>query len=292
MIDAPMAANALRHMIRETVMTAAYNSLTRRTFLKSVTSGAAMAAISGLAHARETSEREDLAALFRNEGLEGCFSLYLPSTDSLTLVNAKRAATRFTPASTFKIPNSLIALETGVVRDENEIIPYGGMPQPIKSWEKDMGLADAIKISNVPIYQEIARRVGIETYRRWLRTLDYGNQDCGEVVDRFWLDGPLAISAVEQCRFLARLAQGQLPVSARSQTIIRKILEIESKNGRTLFAKTGWAFKAQKGWWAGWIEHDGALLAAFALNINMQRAEDAPRRISIGKALLSELDVY
>src|SRR6185295_19637139 len=117
--------------------------------------------------------------------------------------------------------NSLIALETGVVKDESEAVPYGGKPQPIKAWEKDMGLRDAIKISNVPVYQEIARRVGLARYDAWLARLDYGNRQTGTVVDRFWLDGPLAISAVEQTKFVARLAQGTLPASARSQAIVR-----------------------------------------------------------------------
>lgn len=270
-------------------MTSPSAGLTRRTMVHLISSGAALAAVPGLALARSTSERDDLASIFKQEGLDGCFAHYSPSADTLTLVNEPRARTPFVPASTFKIPNSLIALETGVVKDENELIPYGGKPQPIKAWEKDMGLADAIRISNVPVYQEIARRVGVENYRRWLKTFEYGNQQCGEVVDRFWLDGPLKISAVEQAEFVARLARGKLPVSERSHAIVRRILEVEEKDGRVLFAKTGWAMK--KGWWAGWIEYEGSV-DAFALNIEMRNIADAPKRISIGKELLAKLGVY
>jgi beta-lactamase class D len=271
------------------IMTLPHDGLTRRTLLQLASGAAALTALPGLAHSRRVSERDDLAAIFRNEGLDGCFAHYSPSTDNLTLVNGPRAGARFVPASTFKIANSLIALETGVVKDENEIIPYGGKPQPIKAWEKDMGLAEAIRISNVPAYQEIARRVGVENYERWLKTLDYGNRQCGDVVDRFWLDGPLKISAVEQAEFVARLAQGKLPASERSQAIVRRILEVERRDGRVLFAKTGWAMK--KGWWAGWVEHEGSV-DAFALNFEMQNIEDAPKRISIGKELLGKLGVY
>lgn len=272
-------------------MTLPHDRLTRRTLLKLASGSAALIALPGFAQPKEADERDDLASTFTDEGLDGCFALYSPSADKLTLVNGERARTRFIPASTFKIANSLIALETGAVKDENEIIPYGGKPQPIKAWEKDMGMADAIKISNVPIYQEIARRVGVKNYEQWLKTLDYGNRQCGDIVDRFWLDGPLRISAVEQAAFVARLAQGKLPASERSQKIVRRILEVERKEGRVLFAKTGWAFKTQKGWWTGWVEHEGSV-AAFALNIDMQRMEEAPKRISIAKDLLSKLGVY
>jgi beta-lactamase class D len=271
------------------IMTLPSDGLTRRTLLQLASGAVALAALPGLAHSMDVSERDDLAAIFKTEGLDGCFAHYSPSTDNLTLVNGPRARTAFVPASTFKIPNSLIALETGVVKDENEIIPYGGKPQPIKAWEQDMGLADALRISNVPVYQEIARRVGVENYEHWLKKLDYGNQQCGDVVDRFWLDGPLKISAIEQAEFVARFAQGKLSVSERSHAIVRRILEVERKDGRVLFAKTGWAMK--KGWWAGWVEHEGSV-DAFALNIELMNIEDAPKRISTGKELLGKLGVY
>jgi beta-lactamase class D len=127
-----------------------------------------------------------------------------------------------------------------VVKDESEIIPYGGKPQPIKVWEKDMSMREAIKVSNVPIHQEIARRVGTERYRLWLDRLDYGNRQTGSAVETFWLDGPLAISAVEQAKFIALLAQQRLPMSMRSQSIVRDILLVESRDGFVLYGKTGW----------------------------------------------------
>jgi beta-lactamase class D len=192
------------------------------------------------AFAEDLKERPDLDAVFREQGVTSTFVLYDVPADRLTIVNRARAETRFVPASTFKIANSLIALETGVVKDESEIIPYGGKPQPIKVWEKDMSMREAIKVSNVPIYQEIARRVGTERYRLWLDRLDYGNRQTGSAVETFWLDGPLAISAVEQAKFIALLAQQRLPMSMRSQSIVRDILLVESRDGFVLYGKTGW----------------------------------------------------
>lgn len=232
--------------------------------------------------------RDDLRRHFEKYGVNGTFVLLEVDDERMTLVNPRRAEERFVPASTFKIPNSVIALDTGVVRDENEIIPYGGKPQIVKAWEKDMSMREALPVSNVPVYQELARRIGLERYRIWLARLDYGNREVGSVVDRFWLDGPLKISAVEQVRFVTRLAQGKLDASARAQSIVRDILRLEETGGATIYAKTGWA--QEIGWWTGWVERNGKVFA-FSLNMPLAKMEDAPKRIEIGKALLSELGV-
>jgi Penicillin binding protein transpeptidase domain len=143
-------------------MTGALSLFTRRTAL-----GVSIAAIALVARGRALlaaglTERADLEAVFAENGVAGTFVLYDVATDHLTLINAKRAERRFVPASTFKIANTIIALEIGVVKDENEIIPYGGQPQPFKTWEKDMSMREAIALSAVPIYQELARRIGLE----------------------------------------------------------------------------------------------------------------------------------
>jgi beta-lactamase class D len=235
-------------------------------------------------------ERPDLDSFFTEQGTPGTFVALDVAADRITVVNRARAERRYIPASTFKIPNSLIALETGAVKDEHEVIPYGGKKQPIKEWEQDMGLRDAIRISNVPVYQEVARRIGLERMRSMVERLDYGNRQIGEVIDQFWLEGPLQISAVEQVRFLARLARQQLPVSARSQDIVRDILRLEERDGAVLYGKTGWAIslKPNLGWWVGWVERRGAV-HTFALNIDMASGQDAPKRIAIGRSLLGRL---
>jgi beta-lactamase class D len=237
-------------------------------------------------------EDDDLKAVFDSIGAKGTFALHDPRAAGPIVIDANRAAMRMVPASTFKIANSLIALETGAVKDENEVIPFGGRPQMVKAWERDMALREAITASNVPVFQEIARRVGLAAYRTWLAKLDYGNRQTGSVVDQFWLRGPLEISAIEQARFASLLGQVALPVSARSQTIVRSMLRVESAKGQTLFGKTGWwVSEHQKiGWWTGWVETTSGNLG-FSLNIDMPTIEDAPKRIAIGKAILAQLGI-
>jgi beta-lactamase class D len=236
--------------------------------------------------------RADLESAFLEAGTPGTFVLYDVADERIVVVDPDRADRRFLPASTFKIPNSLIAFETGAVEDEHEVLPYGGAPQPFKHWERDMHLRDAIQASSVPVYQEVARRIGLERMQSWVDRLEYGSRSLGAIVDRFWLDGPLEISAMEQVRFLARLAQRQLPASEWSQQLVREILRIEETPGYALFAKTGWAIRKSPeiGWWVGWVERGGRLYC-FALNIDMASDEDVRKRIPLGRELLRRLEV-
>ncbi len=243
------------------------------------------------ARAGFTDDRPDLEPLFG--ATPGCFVLYDVTADRLLLVNPERAKTRYIPASTFKIANSLIALETGAVRDIDQVVPYGGRPQAFKAWEKDMPMREAFPASNVPVYQEIARRIGLPRMQAMLQRLDYGNREAGPVVDRFWLDGPLQISAVEQARFVTHLAQGRLPVSAASQAAVREIARIEARGGDVLYGKTGWVFGTQPqiGWWVGWVEREGRVYG-FALNIDLQGEQDIGKRRQIGEAILRKLELF
>lgn len=245
------------------------------------------------AHAIDWQDQPELGKLFADAGMEGTFVFYDVDADRFLGHNRPRAETRFTPASTFKIVNSLIGLQVGAVSSVDEALPYGGKPQPNKAWEWDMGLRDAIKMSNVPIYQELARRIGLERMRENIAKLDYGNGDIGTVVDNFWLEGPLAINAVEQSQFLARLAQDDLPFSDEVLAQVKEIAKLDQGEGWTLYGKTG--SKADIGWWVGWVQK-GDKTYSFAMNVYLpkvdsfaHRLELGNRRIELGKACLKAL---
>lgn len=250
-----------------------------------------MAAAFG-ASAGQWEDSAAVTALFSDAGVQGTFVLYDPAEDRLVGHDEARARERYVPASTFKLVNALIGLTGGYVQDLEEVLPYGGEPQPFKAWERDMNLREAFPASNVPVFQGLARRIGIETMQRDVARLEYGNARIGHVIDRFWLDGPLEISGVEQVHFLARLAAGQLPFPPGAQQAVREIACIERGDGWTLFGKTGWANPGQAGlgWWVGWVQTPERV-HAFALNMDMQSIEDAPRRIELGRASLNALGV-
>jgi beta-lactamase class D len=235
-------------------------------------------------------EVPELAKVFKGKGVVGTFVLFDVATDTMFVSDEARAKKRFTPASTFKIANSLVGLDVGAVKNVDEVLPYGGKPQRIKEWERDMGLREAIKMSNVPIYQELARRIGIERMREGVKKLGYGNMEIGNVVDRFWLDGPLAISAVEQTEFLHRMLSGSLPINANAVSAVKEITLLEKTDTYELHGKTGWLFGTarQLGWWVGWIERENKVYP-FALNIDVTKDGDAAKRIPIGRDCLKAL---
>lgn len=185
-------------------------------------------------------ERPDLARYFKEAGVSGTWVVLDSATSKLTVVDRRRAERRYSPASTFKIPNSLIALESGAVKDIDEILPHGGGTYKRKEWERDMNLRDAIRVSHLPIYRGVARRIGLARMNEWIARLHYGNETLGTEVDQFWVNDKLRISAVEQVRFLMRLAQRSLPMSQRSQDMVHDITLIEQTPAHALHAKTGW----------------------------------------------------
>ncbi|MDD5035411.1 MAG: class D beta-lactamase [Methylococcaceae bacterium] len=248
--------------------------------------------LSNPVHALAWQESPEVGKLFADAGLQGTFVLYDADADRLIGHDRIRAETRFVPVSTFKIPHSLIGLAMGAVKNVDEVLPYGGKPQPFKAWEQDMGLREAIKASNIPVYQELARRIGLQRMRDGLDRLDYGNAEIGAVVDDFWLLGPLKISAVEQTRFLVRLARDELPFPKEIQAAVREIVRLEQGDGWTLYGKTGWADAPNPGlgWWVGWVIKENHPYG-FALNIDMTQPSDAAKRIELGKASLKALGV-
>ena len=235
-------------------------------------------------------EKPELGKIFQEAEVQGTFALSDPVKQIIYVANLKRAKTRFIPASTFKIANTLIGLDTKVIKNVDEILPYGGKPQPFKEWEQDMSLRNAIRVSNVPVYQELARRIGLKRMAVGVKKLNYGNQMIGSVVDRFWLDGPLTISAIEQIQFLTKLTQNQLSVDAKAIAAVKEITLQEKTKTFQLHAKTGWGMstRPQIGWWVGWIERDHQIYP-FALNIDILTKENLAKRIVIGKKCLEKL---
>lgn len=246
------------------------------------------------AHAQQWHNEPEITAIFKEAGITGTFVLYQPEQNTFRGTNPQRAKTAYHPASTFKILNSLIAFETGIVHSETEILPYGGQPQTIKAWEHDMNIAEAMAVSNVPIYQGIARRIGLEKMAEFVRKSHYGNQQIGHQVDNFWLVGPLEISAIEQTRFIQALLKRTLPFSADTIRHLENIVPVEQGEKGKLFFKTGWAVnqvKPDTGWLVGWVNTNGKNYP-FALNIDMYQDSDAKQRITLVRASLKALGLF
>ncbi|MDA8405115.1 MAG: class D beta-lactamase [Desulfobacteraceae bacterium] len=238
-------------------------------------------------------ENTKISEIFKNAKVSGTFVLYDAQTVTYIGHNKHRAEKRYIPASTFKIPNSLVGLSVGAVKSVDEVLPYKSNVPPLnKAWEKDMGLRDAIVISNVPIYQELARRIGLERMRENVSKMNYGNKEIGDTVDTFWLKGPLEISAIEQTQFLAKLAKSGLPLPQDCQKSVREIILLDKGAGWKLYGKTGWQNAPGQGvgWWVGWVQK-GDYVYPFALNMDILKASDANKRVELGTASLKAIGI-
>ena len=231
----------------------------------------------------------DIDRIFVKEKVKGSFLLYDGNAkDYIVNYNPQRNERAFSPASTFKILNSLIALEEGVIKNENQIIKWDGKDRGWDKWNRDHNLASAIEYSAVWFYQVLARKIGEKKMKSWVDKVGYGNQDISEKIDNFWLEGNLRITPKEQIEFLVRLHNNDLPFSQRTMDIVKKIIIIEQNNQFTMRAKTGWAqlFEPQIGWWVGYIE-TGDNAYFFTINIDITEEEQAAARMRITRAILS-----
>ena len=227
-------------------------------------------------------------------GRDGCFVLYDARSDTYARYNPKGCAEGFTPCSTFKIANSIIALQVGVARSPDFSLKWDGVMHPIASWNRDQNMRSAFSNSVVWYYQEIARRIGAERMADYVRRLDYGNCDTTGGLTNFWLQGKLHISADEQVEFLKRLWSDSLPVSKAAQRITRELMEISrSDGGRVFCGKTvnaGDANVARLGWFVGCVSK-GERRVFFATRIEGEREASGRQARAITEAILKRLEI-
>lgn len=251
--------------------------------------------------------RPDLALLFDERGLDGCFVVKRGA--DVIRVNPQRAAQAFRPASTFKIVNALVALEGGVAPGADFMLRWDGVLRGVPAWNADLSLEQAFRVSAVWYFVELARMSGRERLGAAMRELSYGNAEAAGS-DRFWLDGPLRISADGQVRVLERLACGETSFSERSMGLLRQMMReqtgLDAQGRWALYVKTGLAEKgggpgagqadAPVGWLVGFVERGGQTFP-FALNISVRRgggrttADLFPARMEIVRAMLDRLSI-
>ena len=202
---------------------------------------------------------DGLKKYFDEQGVEGNFTMLDNRDGSIIIYNMQMDTTRYSPASTFKIVNSLIGLETGKISSEKMVIKWDGLKRDNELWNKDMDMTEAFKVSCVPYYQEVARRIGADSMKHFIDTLQYGNKNMGGPIDSFWLNNKLQISPDEQLGFMKRLYFDQLPFRKGTQQQVRDVMLQEDNTAYKLSYKAGWGVHTdgdQLGWLVGWIEEN------------------------------------
>ncbi len=238
-----------------------------------------------------SSARESIDAT----GFVGAVLVYDLSENSYLAGHAERVDRRRIPASTFKIFNSLVALETGVIVDHHAVIKWDGITRSRSELNRDLDLQTAFRISAVPHFQELARRIGPERMQKFVDAVGYGNGNISGGIDEFWLTGDLRISPREQVEFLERLYRGALPFSPTTMAMVKEMMVSEQTPEHTIRSKTGWAVLHETenvGWWVGWVERkSGVHVFATVLEAREPDQTFGPARQAVTRQVLGQLGV-
>jgi len=238
---------------------------------------------------------DSLGKYFKENNVEGCFALFNNGNGKFTVYNLNRYKdSAYLPASTFKIVNSLIGLQTGIISDPKMVIKWDSVVRPVAEWNKDLSMREAFRVSAVPYFQEVARRIGKDTMQLWLDSLHYGSTKIKSRIDSFWLDNSLKITPDEQLGLVKKLYFEQLPFYSAYQDTVKNLMLFEDKPEYKLSYKTGWGQKEngnQLGWMVGWIEENRHPYF-FVLNVESKdkNIDMSNVRMKILKDILKQLE--
>ncbi|RZG47200.1 class D beta-lactamase [Acinetobacter wuhouensis] len=255
-------------------------------------------ALSGCMYDVQTQHRvedrvNEIPLLFEQAKAQAVFITYDGNQINRYGNDLTRANTQYIPASTFKMLNALIGLQHHKAT-ATEVFKWHGEKRLFPSWEKDMTLGEAMQASAVPVYQELARRIGLELMQKEVKRIGFGNANIGKQVDNFWLVGPLKITPEQEAKFAYQLAMKTLPFDLSVQQQVKDMLYVESRGGAKLYAKSGWGMdvEPQVGWYTGWVEQPNGKVTAFALNMQMNKDDNPAQRKQLSLDVLDKLGLF
>jgi beta-lactamase class D OXA-209 len=249
--------------------------------------------------AQESVTKKDLPQLkgiFDSHGMKGTIIILNRVKNEMVGYNKVFWDSGYLPASTFKIPNTLIGLESKVI-DTNTVFKWNGEKRRLPQWEQDLSLREAFQVSCVPCYQDVARRIGAERMKFYLQKMNYGKMDVDQSnIDLFWLEGNSRITPAQQVGFLEKLYEEKLPMSPLVMRQVKAIMLNEKTENYTLSGKTGWSIRNGNnyGWFVGYLETQGSvyIFAALIEPKDQKNTEDfASARKAICKEVFQELEI-
>ena len=224
------------------------------------------------------------------EDLVGSILIYDQQKDTYHSNDFSRADKGFIPASTFKIANSLIALETGIMKSDTSVIKWSGAEHNVEAWNQDLTFKEAFHLSCVPCYQEIARRVGVNRMKAHVEKFDFGTMDIKKSnIDQFWLVGDSKISQYDQIDFLQRFYHSQLPISKRTEKIAKRMMVREQTDAYALLGKTGRS-TSNIGWFVGYVKNNSDVYF-FATNVEPKGRHNPDSKVEATMMALEEMKI-
>ncbi|MEP7051673.1 MAG: penicillin-binding transpeptidase domain-containing protein, partial [Pseudomonadota bacterium] len=234
--------------------------------------------------------------LFADEQISGAMAMFDTKSNQLSCSDPDKCGVGYIPASTFKIANTIIGLEAGIVSDAESPLPWDGKEYQNPDWNRDHTLRTAVQVSCVPCFQGIARKVGAAQMQDWVKRLDYGNHDTSGAVDFFWLGGNLRISPFQQLDFLRRLDAGKLPIQEHTLDVVRDVMTLDVGLDYVLRGKTGLAGPPEQpsevGWFVGFVElGERRVFFATVIDGHAANVDVKPVRRRVTERVLRELGV-
>jgi len=217
-------------------------------------------------------EMNQLAPILDTIDVDGSVVIFNADSNAYWGINFDRANQGYLPASTFKIVNSIIALETGVIPNRDTVFVWDGEPKRLQAWEQDLTFEHAFHVSCVHCYQQIARMIGPERMNEYLNKFDYGNMIVNDsTIDVFWLEGESQVNQMQQLEFLRKFYYKELPISENTYEEMKALMVINKNDEYTISGKTGWSIRNGNniGWFVGYLETDGTVYFV-ATNIEPQ----------------------
>ena len=250
---------------------------------------------------KQTIIRPDFKKYFDECGVEGAIAIYDYKKQQWILSDTINTRKETLPASTFKIINMLIALETGTISDENYTVKWPGKTDTAKYGYRpeiyhDISVKKAFEVSAGWAFIELAKKIDRRIYKRYLTQCRYGNVELSEPGADFWNFGPLGISPVGQVEFLNKLYEGKLPFSKRNLDIVKRVMITEQNQNYTIRSKTGWtmADEINTGWWVGYVEKQNEIYF-FATRLlqdrKYNRADFSECRKRITRSVMKDLKI-
>ncbi len=231
--------------------------------------------------------KQELQSLLDDSKLMGTILIYDARHDRYFSNDFSMANMGKLPASTFKIPHTIIALETGVIQSDTTWLKWDGRKRAFKIWEQDLRLRDAFRYSCLPCYQQIAKKIGTEQMEKYIQKLHYGKMHVtASNLDKFWIEGNARISPIQQIDFLNRLVNTRLPISKRTEDIVKRMMLLIQNDDYSLYGKTGWSTwqGVNNGWFVGYVRK-GPYIYYFATNIEPKAAFDMKSFAKIRKTI-------
>jgi beta-lactamase class D len=173
-----------------------------------------------------------------------CILVY--DTDNKTFLLKEGSCDQpISPASTFKIPLSLIGYDSGYLTDTDlpELPFRADYPASLASHKHDTSPAYWMKNSVVWYPQLMTEWLGIKRLSHYVEAFDYGNKDLSgdpgkhNGLTRAWLGSSLKITPLQQLSFLQKLLDRDLPVKEEAYEYTEQLLKQDATNNPYDMAK-------------------------------------------------------